>query len=133
MGLSLSIPQLKNELPNGVHECVISNFFYLKEGESPIMYAGNYIIVLSFACGGMVSEKQFRLGDENEYKVYTKFLAILGFKKHDMSYKSEIVGKRLMVFVQKVITRETGEYYYKIVNFKPTGKNYKHIKTEIYV
>lgn len=134
MGFSNHIPVLKNELPNGVHECTVSDVYLVKEDNVPVMQLGDYVVVCSFTSGDLTSEKAFKLGSDFEFKEYKKLLAILGVgKNEDKFVRQQMIGKKVSVFVQKITTRETGEFIYKIVNFKPAGKNYKHITSEIFI
>lgn len=134
MGLSNKIPELKNELLNGVHECLVGDVYLLKEDGFPVMQNGDYVVVLSFSCGSLTSEKAFKLGSDFEFKEYKKLLAILGVQLVNDYYKrQDMIGKKVAVFVQKITNRESGEVSYKIVNFKPSGKNYKHLTSEIFI
>lgn len=134
MGFANKIPELKNELLNGVHECFVSDVYLVKEDGQPVMQNGDYIVVLSFTCGNLTSEKAFKLGSDFEFKEYKKLLAILGVQLvNDYYRRQDMIGKKVAVFVQKITNRESGEVNYKIVNFKPAGKNYKHITSEIFI
>lgn len=132
MGLSASIPSLKEEIPHGVHECVISDVNSLKDlNGNPIVHSGAACVVFSFNCDGKISEKSFRLGNQFEYDSFKKLLAILGVKSDIAFNRNEIVGKKVCVIIYKVTNKE-GESHLTIANFKPVGKSYKHLKTEIY-
>jgi hypothetical protein len=135
MGLSVTIPQLKEEIPHGVHECIIDNVYALKDANGDLItYLASPCVVFSFDCNGKIFEKVFRIGDQFEYKTFKKLLAILGVLKNDVAFnRNDVIGKKVCIFIQKVINRETGEHTMKIVNYKPAGKNYTYITSEIYV
>jgi hypothetical protein len=58
----------------------------------------------------------------------------LGVLKKDIAFsRNDVIGKKVCIFIQKIINKETGEYTMKIVNYKPAGKNYTYITSEIYV
>lgn len=132
MGLSNSIPSLKEEIPHGVHECVISDVKSLKDSNGmPITYLGSACVIFSFNCDGKISEKLFRLGDQFDYSSFKKLIAIIGVK-NDIAFNiKDVVGKKVCVIIYK-ITSKDGESRLTITNFKSIGKNYKHLKTEIY-
>jgi hypothetical protein len=135
MGLSVNIPQLKEEIPHGVHECVIGNVYALSDAEGNIItYLASPCVVFSFDCNGKIFEKVFRIGDQFEYKTFKKLLAILGVLKKDIAFnRKDVIGKSVCIFIQKVIDKETGEYTMRIVNYKPAGKNYTYLTSELYV
>jgi MoaA/NifB/PqqE/SkfB family radical SAM enzyme len=73
-------------------------------------------------------------GDQFEYKTFKKLLAILGVLKKDIAFnRKDVIGKSVCIFIQKVIDKETGEYTMRIVNYKPAGKNYTYLTSELYV
>ncbi len=135
MGLSVTIPQLKEEIPHGVHECIIDSVYALKDAsDTLITHLASPCVVFSFNCNGKISEKVFRIGDQFEYKFFKKLLAILGVLKKDIAFnKNDVIGKKVCIFIQKVIDRKTGEYTIKIVNFKPAGKDYAYVTSELYI
>ncbi len=132
MGLSDSIPSLKEEIPHGAHECVISDVKSLKDFNGmPITYLGSACVIFSFNCDGKVSEKLFRLGDQFDYSSFKKLCAIIGVKNDIAFHKSDVVNKKVCVIIYKTTSKD-GESRLTIANFKPIGKSYKHLKTEIY-
>lgn len=137
MGLSssISLPLLKEEIPHGVHDVVISYAEILKDEKGRTkQYLGDICVVFSFSYAGLITQKAFRLGDYFEKKAYKKLLAIIGVDPRIISVSSpQIVGKKVCVFIQKVIKRETGESFTRIVNFKPAGKDYSFLTSELYI
>lgn len=132
MGLSNSIPSLKEEIPHGVHECVISDVKSLKDSNGmPITYLGSACVIFSFNCDGKISEKLFRLGDQFDYSSFKKLIAIIGVNNDIAFHKSDVLGKKVCVIIYKINSKD-GESRLTVANFKPIGKNYKHLKTEIY-
>ena len=132
MGLSNYIPVLREEIPQGVTECTIADIRILRNTDSdPIMYLGSPCIVFSFSYAGLISEKAFRLGDHFEHKAYKKLLAILGVPKEvNVFNNTSLIGKNICVFIQKL--HKGGEVYFNIVNFKPPGKDYSFIQSEVW-
>ena len=126
---------MKEEIPQGVYEVVISDVRLLKdESGKPKMYLGDVCVIFSFNFAGLVTEKAFRLGDHFEYKAYKKILAMLGLDVRLISFSNtNIIGKKICIFVQKVTKRETGENFTRIVNYKPAGKNYSFLTSELYI
>lgn len=135
MGLSNVIPQLKEEIPQGAHDCVIHDVRVLQDSEGkPIHYLASACVVFSFSCNSLVHEKLFRLGDVFEYKFFKKLLSIIGIPKEDIAFnKNDVINKKVCVIIQKVTNTQSKEISFKVANFKPVGKNYKNIISEIYI
>lgn len=132
MGLSDSIPFLKEEIPHGAYDCVISDVRSLKDSNGKLItYSGSACVIFSFNCDGKISEKLFRLGDQFDYSSFKKLIAIIGVK-NDIAFNiKDVVGKKVCVIIYKTTSKD-GESRLTIANFKPIGKSYKHLKTEIY-
>lgn len=136
MGLStLNLPILKEEIPHGVCDIIVSDARILKDTKGqPILYLADICVIISFSYAGLITEKAFRLGDHFEHKAYKKLLAILGVDTKLVSFSNtNIIGKKVCIFVQKVTKRETGENFTRIVNYKPTGKDYSFLTSELYI
>lgn len=136
MGLSsLTLPILKEEIPHGVHDVIVSNAYILKDEKGKAkQYLGDICVIFSFRYAGLETEKAFRLGDVFEHKAYKKLLAILGVDVRLITFSTNnVIGKKVCVFIQKVIKRETGDSFTRIVNFKPAGKDYSFLTSELYI
>lgn len=136
MGLSsLNLPILKEEIPHGVCDVVVSDVRILKDEKGhPKLYLGDICVIVSFSFAGLITEKAFRLGDHFEHKAYKKLLAILGVDTRLVTFStSNVIGKKVCIFVQKVTKRETGESFTRVVNFKPAGKDYSFLTSELYI
>lgn len=125
MSLSpVQLPELMNEIPNGVYECEILQASLHRDIDGPILFNGDYVPIITFRSdAGLVTQKAFKMCTVYDSKLFSKLVAIAG---------EEIIGKLVSVFIQKVINSETKEFYYRITNFKPAGKKYRYTNSEVY-
>lgn len=116
MGLStLNLPILKEEIPHGVCDVIVSDARILKDtkGQS-IMYLADICVIISFSYAGLITEKAFRLGDHFESKAYKKLLAILGVDTKLVSFSNtNIIGKKSLYICTKSNQKRNGRELYK--------------------
>lgn len=127
MGLTyIDIPQLTQQLPNGVHNCTIKDVYVVKKQDGEYLSInGDICVVVVFACGELIQEVGFKLGVVKDYTKYLKLLSIIGIDIQKFTvYKDKSIGKQVAVFVTKMFT-DVNNFKYETTNFKPVKKDGK--------